>query len=85
MLADVVQCLTRAPKTISVLVKDIEYTSGGATDWPAEEQVIVGVSAAFTVRYRLVAGNPYQAPGINYPSSPGSAGAGEAIEGSIEP
>lgn len=60
-MADVIQCFTRTDqRTWRALADSVEYVGGGPQGPPSEGQKYTGILARFTVKYKIIKGNPYQ-------------------------
>ena len=65
LLADVVECFTRPDQQGGTfgwarLAEDVNYTGGGPQGPPSEDQEYTGIIANFTIRYKVLKGDPYQ-------------------------
>jgi len=59
LLGDVIKLMTDPAVTVTALIDDILYTTGGPASGFQGEDTTVAVFAEFTITYETLSGNPY--------------------------
>ena len=61
ILGDVIRCICGGTlvEVTGGLADDVEYTGGGTDEYPDAGEKLIGASAVFNIKYKTLAGDPY--------------------------
>ena len=61
ILGDLIKCICGGTLSdvTGGLADDVEYTGGGTDEYPDAGEKLIGASAVFNIKYKTVAGDPY--------------------------